>query len=349
MRKCILLFILISMALLFGCNSADNALPIAGYDTLSMKLSETSVSTAQGVIAYSCYINAYGQESCEYTDSGATGSDLYIDPQIKASIQSCDSETLALRIVPKLPEYHASEYVWCRADDARFVCDDGRVVSYEEAVDNNKKVFAAISEYQKTRRTEVIHKLADKNPGSLSDNAIEQYIGSSEPALVKLPACQFDDFVQNNKNFLKIIEFVANVQNPAIPKACETEEISPVQILRASGSQGPSDIQTFQVLDSKEMLNSTISDIQSYAFSTDVQLDQAILDDIDFEQNTVILVTSMSEIQHDQICKGSPLEFYSTNCVGLPVNASAIYYWLIIALPKAEYSTSYSVRDAICE
>lgn len=349
MRKCVLLFILMSIALLCGCNSADNALPIAGYDTLSMKLSETSVSTEQGVTAYSCYINAYGQETCEYTDSGATGSGLYIDPQIKASIQSCDSETLALRIVPELPEYHASEYVWCRADEARFICDDGRVVSYEEAVDNNKKVFAAVSEYQKTRRTKVIHELADNNPGLLSDNTIEQYIESSDPVLVKLPACQFDDFVQKNENHLKIIEFIANVQNPAAPKACETEEISPVLLLRASGSQGPSDIQIFQVLDSKEMLSSTISGIQSYAFSTDIQLDQATIDNIDFEQNTVILVTSMSEIQHDPICKGSPLEFYSTNCVGMPVNASAMYYWLIIALPKAEYSTSYSVREAICE
>ncbi len=367
MKKTLLLAVITSL-LCAACDDSKDEVgeqKLASYSKDAFILQTRSIPTQNGTLAVNCYLDEQANSICAgaYED-GKTATDeqvqkamseLYIDPRIHDAIKAnCENKTLLLVIDPKvdMPDIDTSNF--CYALDGNKTTCDGK--SEAEVKENNEKIIKQIQADIQKAKANAANKLVQANPGLINEQSLNQYIESYSAIDIKLNACDFDLFIQQNSDKLNIVEF-RDVVEQAAPVECQSRiehkvllTASLFDVVEQSGADKFPKDGSYQIFSNQD-------DMMAYISSTGSELTSKIsnkLDNIDFEQNVVLAIFSaitnpQAKLTVDQICAGESVNAYLESCAGQPVDDADAVAALFIQAPKAEYQVKFSQRRLVCE
>lgn len=363
------LFVFICFAgLLSACGNSDGSseqsnaaksLKLVGVTKNALTLREIVVPMEDSSLSVTCYLDETAKEVCkgEFANGetatpeqvqSALGS-LQIDPKIDAILRAeCDNKTLLLVVEPKLalPEVDESEFCFWTDENNTIISCDGKVVSQAEAEAINNQRLGKLKLDISSARKAGLDKFMELNPDLVNADQAKAYLDALYGALnIKMDACDWQSFIDKNRNILDIVEFRALVDND-VQKACTGESVEYKILLKAdtySDSSIPAT--SFKVISSKDDLDS----FKSFG------LNDNTINSIDFTKDVVVLLSGGKKnntgysLKIDDICVDSKIDVQIINCAGQPADDALSEPIMLIQLPKNNYEVEFSDREIVCE
>ena len=363
------LFVFICFAgLLSACGNSDGSseqsnaaksLKLVGVTKNALTLREIVVPMEDSSLSVTCYLDETAKEVCkgEFANGetatpeqvqSALGS-LQIDPKIDATLRAeCDNKTLLLVVEPKLalPDVDESEFCFWTDENNTIISCDGKVVSQAEAEAINNQRLEKLKLDISSARKAGLDKFMELNPDLVNADQAKAYLDALYGALnIKMDACDWQSFIDKNRNILDIVEFRALVDND-VQKACTGESVEYKILLKAdtySDSSIPAT--SFKVISSKDDLDS----FKSFG------LNDNTINSIDFTKDVVVLLSGGKKnntgysLKIDDICVDSKIDVQIINCAGQPADDALSEPIMLIQLPKNNYEVEFSDREIVCE
>lgn len=363
------LFVFICFAgLLSACGNSDGSseqsnaaksLKLVGVTKNALTLREIVVPMEDSSLSVTCYLDETAKEVCkgEFANGetatpeqvqSALGS-LQIDPKIDATLRAeCDNKTLLLVVEPKLalPEVDESEFCFWTDENNTIISCDGKVVSQAEAEAINNQRLEKLKLDISSARKAGLDKFMELNPDLVNADQAKAYLDALYGALnIKMDACDWQSFIDKNRNILDIVEFRALVDND-VQKACTGESVEYKILLKADTYSDSSITATsFKVISSKDDLDS----FKSFGLSDNT------INSIDFTKDVVVLLSGGKKnntgysLKIDDICVDSKIDVQIINCAGQPADDALSEPIMLIQLPKNNYEVEFSDREIVCE
>lgn len=363
------LFVFICFAgLLSACGNSDGSseqsnaaksLKLVGVTKNALTLREIVVPMEDSSLSVTCYLDETAKEVCkgEFANGetatpeqvqSALGS-LQIDPKIDATLRAgCDNKTLLLVVEPKLalPEVDESEFCFWTDENNTIISCDGKVVSQAEAEAINNQRLEKLKLDISSARKAGLDKFMELNPDLVNADQAKAYLDALYGALnIKMDACDWQSFIDKNRNILDIVEFRALVDND-VQKACTGESVEYKILLKANTySDSSIPATSFKVISSKDDLDS----FKSFG------LNDNTINSIDFTKDVVVLLSGGKKnntgysLKIDDICVDSKIDVQIINCAGQPADDALSEPIMLIQLPKNNYEVEFSDREIVCE
>ena len=332
---------------------------LVGVTQNALTLREMVVPMEDSSLSVTCYLDETAKEVCkgEFANGKAATPEqvqsvlgsLQLDPRIDATLNAgCDNKTLLLVVEPKfaLPEVDDSDFCFWTDENNTIISCDGKVVSQAEAeAINNQRLEKLKSDISSARKAG-LDKFMELNPDLVNADQAKAYLDALYGALnIKMDACDWQSFIDKNRNILDIVEFRALVDND-VQQACTGETVEYKILLKAdtySNSSTPAP--SFKVISSKDDLAS----FKSFG------LDDNGLNVIDFTKDVVLLLSAGIKpdigysLKIDDICVDSTIDVQIINCAGQPAGDALSEPIMLIQLPKNNYEVEFSDREIVCE
>ena len=363
------LFVFICFAgLLSACGNSDGSseqsnaaksLKLVGVTKNALTLREIVVPMEDSSLSVTCYLDETAKEVCkgEFANGetatpeqvqSALGS-LQIDPKIDAILRAeCDNKTLLLVVEPKLalPEVDESEFCFWTDENNTIISCDGKVVSQAEAEAINNQRLGKLKLDISSARKAGLDKFMELNPDLVNADQAKAYLDALYGALnIKMDACDWQSFIDKNRNILDIVEFRALVDND-VQKACTGESVEYKILLKADNySDSSIPATSFKVISSKDDLDS----FKSFG------LNDNTINSIDFTKDVVVLLSGGKKnntgysLKIDDICVDSKIDVQIINCAGQTADDALSEPIMLIQLPKNNYEVEFSDREIVCE
>jgi hypothetical protein len=363
------LFVFICLAaLLSACGNSDDSpeqsneakkLKLVGVTQQALTLREMVVPMDDSSLSVSCYLDETAKVVCkgefangEYATSEqvqAVLGTLQLDPNIDKALKAgCDNKTLLLVVEPKLalPEVDESEFCFWTDENNTIISCDGKVVSQSEAEAINNQRLEKLKSDLSSARKAGLDKFMEVNPDLVSANKAKDYLDALYGALdIKMDACDWQSFIDLNRDILDIVEFRALVDND-VQQACTGESVEYKVLLKAdtySDSSKPAP--SFKVISSNDDL----------ALFKSFGLDDNVIKAIDFTKDVVLLLSAGEKsdtgysLRIDDICADSKIDVQIINCAGQPADDALSEPIMLIQLPKNNYEVEFSNHEIVCE
>ncbi|MGI5830744.1 MAG: hypothetical protein ACOX8U_11355 [Bradymonadia bacterium] len=331
---------------------------LVGYSEIAWTLREIVIPAGEGSLSVRCYLNDYAKKVCKgkFTNGEVASSEqvqaalgvLQIDPRIDNALKlGCDNKTLLLAVEPKIviPDRDESEFCFFSHESNTITSCNGKVVSLAEAeAINNKRLEQLKLDILEARKIG-LDKFIELNPNLVSAERAQDYYGALYGSLnIKIDACDWQSFINKNRDILDIVALRALVNDSAQISCKESVEYK--VLLKAdnySVNSKPSPY--YKILSSKDDL----------APLTALGLDDTVINSVDFVKDFVLYLSGGEQptiaysLQIDDICIDSKVEVHITHCAGQDEGEALSEPIMLIQLPKNDYDIEFNERELVCE
>lgn len=331
---------------------------LVGYSQTELTMRDVKISTEQGFLNVTCYVDAYGQETCHGTfDNGETASDeqietslntLQIDPRLDEALKSdCHQKTLLLAVEPKVDvvSIDIADFCFWTDNTQTTISCNGDKVSQEEAEAMNLAQIEALNKKRLEAREAGLEKFIEHNPGLVDDDQKALYLEALYGALnIKIPACEWEDFISRNEDILHIVELRALVEEYT-SVICENSVDYQVLLETTEYRDNSLEKSSYKILSSQEEL----------AAYKAIGVTDEMIESVDFEKDIVLYLSAGTKgtlaysLKIEDICVDSKIDVQVVYCAGQNADDALSDPTMLLQLPKANYEAEFTERALVCE